>query len=268
MIEIRKQLIKDQHLGKESEIDQIEIPGVFSYEQVYKLKNDIRRAVEQQFDRNYPLFTLDDLNIFLDYAMKYYQEIENKIQHIDIDVHFGMNINMNTNEDCSQLNNENQTTNKSGLLIVGDIHGNFNALLKVLDIVDDVLIQNSHSRGKIVFLGDFIDRGDYSLECALLIIAYKLAFPNQIFLIRDTDSFKVLLTRHRQILNFIQWGDPDTNENIKKQRPQFNTESTNRFVRANGIDLIIRAHQESEMGFYPPQHNGKISTIFSTDSEH
>ncbi|KAA6378389.1 MAG: hypothetical protein EZS28_026083, partial [Streblomastix strix] len=214
IIETRQQLIKDQHLGKESEIDQIEIPGIFSYEQVYKLKNDIRRAVEQQFDRNYPLFILDQLNIFLDYAMKYYQEIENKIQHIDIDVHFGMNINMNTNDDCSQLVNENQTTNKSGLLCIGDIHGNFNALLKVLDIVDDILIQNNHTRGKIVFLGDFIDRGDYSLECALLIIAYKLAFPNRIFLIRGNhDSL------------FSPNNQPKFNKQISKQFPQNETDN-------------------------------------------
>ncbi|KAA6382392.1 MAG: hypothetical protein EZS28_022081 [Streblomastix strix] len=41
---------------------------------------------------------------------------------------------------------------KQGLLVVGDIHGNFSALLKVLAVVDEVLILNSEKKGKVVFL--------------------------------------------------------------------------------------------------------------------
>ncbi|KAA6388972.1 MAG: hypothetical protein EZS28_015498 [Streblomastix strix] len=73
---------------------------------------------------------------------------------------------------------------KQGLLVVGDIHGNFSALLKVLAVVDEVLLLNSEKKGKVVFLGDYIDRGQHSLECVLLLLAYKLAFPSRIELIR------------------------------------------------------------------------------------
>jgi serine/threonine-protein phosphatase 4 catalytic subunit len=56
--------------------------------------------------------------------------------------------------------------------------------LKVLEVVDDVLLRNEGSRGKIAFLGDYIDRGLYGMECIILILSYKLAFPNRVFLLR------------------------------------------------------------------------------------
>ncbi|KAA6383128.1 MAG: hypothetical protein EZS28_021347 [Streblomastix strix] len=115
---------------------------------------------------------------------QYYEIVEKQCQHIDIDIHFGAGSNQIINNSVQQLIDDIELNYKQGLLVVGDIHGNFNALLKVLDIVDDVLLLNKQSRGKVVFLGDYIDRGKYSLECAILIIAYKFAFPDRVFLLK------------------------------------------------------------------------------------
>jgi calcineurin-like phosphoesterase family protein len=53
-----------------------------------------------------------------------------------------------------------------------------------LAVVDEVLLLNSEKKGKVVFLGDYIDRGEHSLECIILLLAYKMAFPSRIVLIR------------------------------------------------------------------------------------
>jgi hypothetical protein len=47
----------------------------------------------------------------------------------------------------------------SGLLIVGDIHGNFPSFLHILDLVDKMMLLPK-DEAKVVFLGDLIDRGE------------------------------------------------------------------------------------------------------------
>lgn len=41
---------------------------------------------------------------------------------------------------------------------------------------------------------------------------------------------------------FTLWADPDVATDITNFRPPINQETTDRYVRANGIDLAIRAH--------------------------
>lgn len=63
-------------------------------------------------------------------------------------------------------------------VIVGDLHGNFNDL--------DRILSNTWKKEniKFVFLGDYVDRGHYSYEVISLLFTMKLLFPNRVLLLR------------------------------------------------------------------------------------
>ena len=67
------------------------------------------------------------------------------------------------------------------LIVVGDIHGDFNTLV---DILDKELDRIAAGKGIMVFLGDYVDRGDKSLECLYLLMKLKVEYPNNILLLR------------------------------------------------------------------------------------
>lgn len=75
--------------------------------------------------------------------------------------------------------------NTSPCVIVGDIHGNLHDLIRIL------ITNNPPSHGvKYIFLGDIVDRGDYSIECLILIYALMAKYPNMVTLIRGNHEFK------------------------------------------------------------------------------
>jgi len=62
--------------------------------------------------------------------------------------------------------------------ICGDIHGQFYDLKELFKIGDDCPDTN------YLFMGDFVDRGFYSVETFLLLLALKVRYPDRIYLIR------------------------------------------------------------------------------------
>jgi len=62
--------------------------------------------------------------------------------------------------------------------ICGDVHGQFYDLKELFKIGDDCPETN------YLFLGDFVDRGFYSVETFLLLLALKVRYPDRITLIR------------------------------------------------------------------------------------
>ena len=64
------------------------------------------------------------------------------------------------------------------LQICGDIHGQFYDLMELFRVGNDC------PRTNYLFMGDFVDRGFYSVETFLLLLALKVRYPQNITLIR------------------------------------------------------------------------------------
>lgn len=62
--------------------------------------------------------------------------------------------------------------------IVGDVHGQYMDLIRMFEMCGFPPSAN------FLFLGDYVDRGKQSLETILLLLCYKLRFPENFFLLR------------------------------------------------------------------------------------
>ncbi|ODV96732.1 hypothetical protein PACTADRAFT_84034 [Pachysolen tannophilus NRRL Y-2460] len=62
--------------------------------------------------------------------------------------------------------------------IVGDVHGQFNDLIRIFTKCGFPPAAN------YLFLGDYVDRGKQSLETILLLLCYKIKYPENFFLLR------------------------------------------------------------------------------------
>ncbi|KAF2493817.1 Metallo-dependent phosphatase [Lophium mytilinum] len=72
--------------------------------------------------------------------------------------------------------------------ICGDIHGQFHDLMELFRVGGDVPDTN------YLFMGDFVDRGFYSLESFLLLLCLKVRYPDRITLIRGNHESRQITT--------------------------------------------------------------------------
>jgi hypothetical protein len=77
----------------------------------------------------------------------------------------------------------------SPAFVIGDIHGNLEDLLTMERVLwKSVPIVSA----TYVFLGDYVDRGKWGLECALYIFALKLLAPNKFVILRGNHEVRDL----------------------------------------------------------------------------
>lgn len=75
--------------------------------------------------------------------------------------------------------------------ICGDIHGQLYDLIKIFTLQGPPSAKNFY-----LFNGDIVDKGQHSIECILLLLLYKLVYPNWVFVNRGNHESSLVNIRH------------------------------------------------------------------------
>ncbi|EQB60672.1 serine threonine protein [Vairimorpha apis BRL 01] len=147
--------------------------------------------------------------------------------------------------------------------ICGDTHGQYYDLLKLFQFA------GFPPKCNYLFLGDYVDRGKQSLETICLLMAYKIKYPENVFLLRDQIRNIVRPTDipDQGLLCDLLWSDPEPSisgwgYNDRGVSVTFGADVVEDFLENQNLDLICRGHQVVEDG-YEFFASKSLVTIFS-----
>ncbi|MFX1312027.1 MAG: metallophosphoesterase [Promethearchaeota archaeon] len=89
------------------------------------------------------------------------------------------------------------------IYVIGDIHGNFESLVKIIEIIKE------NNPELVIFLGDIVDRGPKQLECLLIVLTLKILNPQTYHLLRGNHETIEMNQYYGFFQNFIdKYKDP------------------------------------------------------------
>ncbi|KAG2186128.1 hypothetical protein INT43_002566 [Umbelopsis isabellina] len=152
--------------------------------------------------------------------------------------------------------------------VVGDVHGQYSDLIRLFEM------GGFPPESNYLFLGDYVDRGKQSLETILLLLCYKIKYPENFFLLRGNhesanvtrgnpalhsmDDIKAIErptdVPDYGLLNDLLWSDPS--ETVAEWEDSdrgvsycFGKKVVDEFLTKNDFELVCRAHMVVEDGY-------------------
>ncbi|KAL3491665.1 Metallo-dependent phosphatase-like protein [Aspergillus germanicus] len=180
--------------------------------------------------------------------------------------------------------------------VVGDIRGQWGDLLRVF----------KHSgfppKPDYLFLGNYVDYGRHSIEVICLVLAYKVLYPRNFFLLRGSHESawvsragefygqcergyntalwealcevfncmpvaaiadeKIFCIPATGLLRDLLWSNPSRNVYYKTRDLVFRQDVVTQFLQKHDMDLIFRGHEVVDVGYEFFAHR-QLVTIFS-----